>query len=118
MWEKRKLLWIIILGGSLIIVLSFSWLGLPWTANHLGFALPGRGGLPYRIVYAGRDYANPVTCAHADWCQSASASTGSAPLCWKVEDVRQHNDWPLIHVGAISTFFGSPYPLLIPQSLV
>ena len=69
MQKKYKLLWIAI--GSLIIIIIVLglWLRLPWLANHFGFALPGPGGLPYRISYAGRAYANTATCAHADWCQ-------------------------------------------------
>lgn len=120
MWEKRKLLWVIIPGGVLIVVISLSWLSwleLPWMANHFGFALPGQGGLPYRIAYADRTYANLATCAHAGWCHSTSPRPPD-PLCWKKVDIQQHGDWPLVRVGTISTFFGSPYSLMASQSTV
>lgn len=118
--EKRKLLWAIISAGILIVVLSLSlsWLGLPWMANHFGFALPGQGGLPYRIAYADRTYSNPATCAYAGWCQSPSSGTHPDPLCWKQEDIQQHGDWPLVRVGTIFTLFGLPYSLMAPQSSV
>jgi hypothetical protein len=118
MWKKRQLLWVIIPGGILIVVLSLSWSELPWMANHFGFALPGKGGLPYRIAYADRTYTNLATCARAGWCQSPSSGTHPDPLCWKQQDIRQHADWPLVHVGAISTLFGSPYSLMAAQSNV
>ena len=118
MWKKRKLLWIIISLGSLIVVLSLSWLGLPWMANHFGFALPGQWGLPYRIAYADRTYTNLATCAYAGWCQSLASGTHPDPLCWQGEEIQQHGDWPIVHVGTISTLFGSPYSLMAAQSNV
>jgi hypothetical protein len=118
MWNKRNLFWIILFGGIFIIVCGLSWLELPSTANRFGFALPGQGGLPYRIAYANRTYTNLATCARAGWCQSPSSSTHPNPLCWKKEDIQQHGDWPLVRVGAIFTLLGSPYPLMAPQSTV
>ncbi|GHO76935.1 hypothetical protein KSD_47060 [Ktedonobacter sp. SOSP1-85] len=109
MLKKYQFLWVIILGGSLAVVLGLSWLELPWMANHFGFALPGQGGLPYRITYATRTYVNHATCAHAGWCQT---DTQSNPLCWKEADIRQHDNWPLIRIGTITTLFGSPYSLI------
>src|SRR5947209_8064546 len=117
MLEKPKLLPAIITVGVLAIVICFLWLGLPWMANHFGFALPGKGGLPYRVTtYAGRAYISHTTCAYADWCQSASADTGLDPVCRKEEDIKQSSAWPLVQVGKISTLFSSPYALMAPQS--
>jgi hypothetical protein len=118
MQNKHKLLWIIIPIGLLVAAMSLFWVELPWMANHFGFALSGKGGLPYRITYSGRDYSNLATCAHADWCQSTSPDTGRNPLCWKKEDIQHDGYWPLVQVGTISTFLGSPYSLMAPQSQV
>jgi len=46
MWKKRKLLWVIISGGILIVVLSLSWLELPWMANHLDLPYQDKGVSP------------------------------------------------------------------------
>lgn len=40
-------------------------------ANHLGYALSGPYGLPFRVHYAGRDYENSSTCAGAAWCRGS-----------------------------------------------
>jgi hypothetical protein len=119
MLEKPKLLRAIISTGVLAIVICFLWLGLPWMANHFGFALPGKGGFPYRVTtYAGRAYISHRTCAYAGWCQSASPATHPNPMCWKEEDIKQSSAWPLVQVGTISTLFGPPYALMAPQSIV
>jgi hypothetical protein len=39
----------------------------PSLANHFGYALPGKDGLPYRIHVDGRDYSTYQVCADGDW---------------------------------------------------
>ena len=114
MLKIPKVYWTLILGGLLIIVISFFlWnMGAPWLANHFGFALPGDGGLPYRISYGGRDYANLNTCARAGWCPN----TANDSLCRDKEKVQQLNPWPLIQVGSVTTMIGSPYSLMASQA--
>ena len=115
MLRKRKILWLIVALGALILTLTFGGnTGLSWLANHFGFALPGEGGLPYRIAYQDRTYTNIATCAHAQWCQG----TASSNLCWQKDRVQQAYSWPLVQVGSIATLFGSPYPLMVPQTMV
>jgi hypothetical protein len=119
MLEKPKLLRAIISAGVLAVVICFLWLGLPWVANHFGFALPGKGGLPYRVTsYAGRAYTSQRTCAYAGWCQSTSPSTRTDPLCQREEDIKQSRVWPLVQIGTVSTLFGPSYALMAPQSTV
>ena len=119
MLEKPKLLRAIISAGVLAIVICFLWSGPPWMANHFGFALPGKGGLPYRVTtYAGRAYISQRTCAYAGWCQSTSPGTHTDPLCQREEDIKQSHAWPLVQVGTISTLFGPSHALMAPQSIV
>ncbi len=116
MLKISKAYWVLIWGGLLIIVISFFVWNMegPWLANHFGFALPGDGGLPYRISYGGRDYANLYTCARAGWCPNTA--TGS--LCRNKEKVQQLDTWPLIQVGSVPTMIGSSYSLMVSQSSI
>lgn len=117
--KKRIFVWALIPCVVLVAIGSILWtMRLPWMANHFGYALPGQGGLPFRITYAGRTYANLATCARASWCPSVSDTAKPSNLCWKDNDIRQHYDWPLVQVGSLSTLFGSPYPLMASQSNV
>ena len=87
---------------------------VPWAANHFGFALPGAGGLPYRLHYAGRDYATPGECAHASWC------AGRAEAVFSEEQLRTKGYWPLHEVMRLPTLFGAARPVLsetIPAGL-
>jgi hypothetical protein len=78
----------------------------PWTANHFGYALLGTDGLPFRVHYGGRDYANPGYCAGADWCQ------GQRRTCWSQAKLQSVSLWPLAEVGQIPALFGRSYPIM------
>jgi hypothetical protein len=79
----------------------------PQVANHFGYALPGPRGLPYRLTYAGRYYANPQTCAGAGWCGDIET-----PQCTTSAWLRSYGYWPLQRVGTVVTLFGPFYPML------
>ena len=90
------------LAGVLVVVAQ-----QPWAANHFGYALPGPHGLPFRVSYAGRYYANEHTCAGDGWCRS------NGPLPCTTPDWLQSNHyWPLQRVGSVTTLFGPAHPLL------
>ena len=119
MQDRRKLFWYSVpVMAALLMLLGLLWyLGLPWAANQFGFALPGAGGLPYRIHYNGHGYVNPATCARGGWCEQQQASDGSShALCWSIQELQQRNLWPLAQVGTLSTLFSSPYPLMVPRA--
>lgn len=112
-WTKRRkiaagLIVAVLLAG--IGVLGFT-PALPWAANHYGFALPGRDGLPYRIHHAGRDYATQGVCAHADWCASQQS------VCSSQTQLAAENFWPLHAVGQVNTLLGPSYPVLVPNGI-
>jgi hypothetical protein len=111
--DKRYLVWFSVpIVALLFALLWLVWLvALPWAANNNGFALPGSGGLPYRVVYAGRGYSNPATCARAGWCNNVPYGPLD-PLCWQVRDIQGQHAWPLAQVGTMTELFGSPIPLL------
>jgi hypothetical protein len=75
----------------------------PRLANHLGYALPGAHGLPFRVHYAGRDYWNPSTCAGADWCKA-----GGPPRCTTSVWFHTYGYWPLQRVGWLWRLFDWP----------
>jgi hypothetical protein len=75
---------------------------LSWTANHFGYALPGAGGLPYRIHHAGRDYHSSATCAGAGWCDT-SASPCVPPARFGGDETS------LTQVGEVGTLFGASH---------
>lgn len=77
----------------------------PRLANHVGYALPA--GLPFRLSYAGRHYANQSICAGADWCRA-----NGPPRCTNARWLRRQHSWPLRRAGAIFTLFGPARPLL------
>jgi hypothetical protein len=113
--RRGKLFWYSIpLVAALLMLLGLLWyLGLPWAANRFGFALPGAGGLPYRIHYNGHDYVNPATCAREGWCNPDGQPHA---LCWSLQELQQHGLWPLVQVNTLSTFLSSSYPLMIPRA--
>jgi hypothetical protein len=91
----------------IVIVCALVALMQPAMANHFGYALPGPRGLPYRLTYAGRTYANPSTCAGAGWCD------GAAPIhCATTAWLRRYGYWPLARVGTLWVMIGLPYPML------
>lgn len=120
MQDHRKLFWFSVPAvAALLMLLGLFWyLGLPWASNTFGFALPGSGGLPYRIFYGGHSYTNPALCARAGACASA-LSFGQRPVfCWTMRDLQQRNAWPLVQVGSVPTLFSASYPLLASLSNV
>src|ERR1700730_3409635 len=111
--DKRYLVWFSVpIVALLFALLWLVWLvALPWAANNNGFALPGSGGLPYRVIYAGRGYSNPATCARAGWGNNvAYGSLG--PLCWQVPGIHQQHALLLVQVETMAGLFCSPIPLL------
>lgn len=111
--RRRRVLALALAGaGSALVVVWLVWAqALPWAANHYGFALPGTGGLPYRIHYAGRSYATNGMCARASWC------AGQQSDCEASADVQRelqtHGQWPLREVGRVRTLpLGPSYPML------
>jgi hypothetical protein len=104
---KRWRRWAVAALG-VVIVAGLVWgMALPWAANHYGFAMPGRDGLPWRISIFGRDYSSLQVCAGAGWCPE-----GGAPRCYTQSDLVGFGAWPLKSVGTISTLFGAPRTLL------
>ncbi len=108
----KRLLWavpvtIVILGLGLGLGWAMAW--QPRIANHFGYALPlsGASGLPFRLSYAGRHYANDHTCAGDDWCKAASPLT-----CSLASELRGEGYWPLQQVGSVLTLFGPSRPML------
>lgn len=79
----------------------------PTTANHFGYALLGSHGLPSRLFYAGRIYANDQTCAGGAWCRNSGP-----PRCITAAWLRGYDYWPLQRIGSVPTLFGAPHALL------
>jgi hypothetical protein len=117
MSDKRSFAWFSIpLVALFFALLWLAWLmALPWVANNEGFALPGSGGLPYRVFYAGQKYSNPATCARAGWCENGPYGQLD-PVCWKARDIQRLRAWPLMQVGTVAELFGSPIPLLASRA--
>jgi hypothetical protein len=102
------------LGGVIVLVLAGAiWTALqPRTANHFGYALPGKDGLPTYIYANGRRYHSAQVCAGADWCQQERARQG-IPRCYTQADLQGRlRLWPLVHVGDMFTLFGAPRAIL------
>jgi hypothetical protein len=119
MQDRRKLFWysVPVVAGVLMLLGLLWYLGLPWAANELGFALPGPGGLPSHIHYNGHDYANPATCAREGWCGQQQTPDGHPiALCRSLIALQQGNLWPLIQVGTVPILLSSSYPLMIPRA--
>lgn len=91
----------------------------PWTANHFGYALPGKDGLPTYIFARGRRYHSPQVCAGADWCK---AQYGNYPVpitrCVPQADLMDRHIWPLAQVGTLFTLFGASRPILSPNGSI
>jgi hypothetical protein len=84
----------------------------PWTANHFGYALPGKDGLPTYIFAQGRRYHSLQVCAGADWCQRDREQQG-IPRCYTAADLQDRfHEWPLAQVDTMFTLFGAPQPIL------
>ena len=112
-WKRWKLLAASGAVALLLIILGVVlWSpALPWAANHYGFALPGENGLPYRIHYAGRDYATSGMCARAGWC------AGQPRTCESRAQLVADEFWPLRQVDRVNTLFGPSYLILTPNTV-
>jgi len=75
---------------------------VPYWADHSETALPIPGGLPFRLHHAGRTYLNSTVCAGESWCSGQ-------PRCRTRADLEKWG--PLLPVGAVPTFLGTPHPL-------
>lgn len=85
---------------------------VPYIADHNETALPIPGGLSFRLHHAGRTYLNVETCAGQDWCSGHVRCLSIAQL-----DAMGHT--PLVPIGAVPTFLGSPHPLFsAPDNVV
>jgi hypothetical protein len=82
----------------------------PWTANHFGYALPGKDGLPAYIYTSDRRYMSVQVCAGADWCQRERLQL-LIPRCYTQADLQALRLWPLVQVRTMLTLFGAPQPI-------
>jgi hypothetical protein len=85
----------------------------PWTANHFGYSLVGRDGLPTYVYVYGRRYHSSQVCAGAGWCQADMERYGIS-RCWTQADLVTGHEWPLEKFGSMFTLFGAPRDLLRP----
>ncbi len=86
----------------------------PWTANHFGYALPAKDGLPAYIYANGRRYQSPQVCAGAGWCESNRDLEG-IPRCYAQADLERFHAWPLVKFGEMTTVFGGAQPIFVPS---
>ena len=85
----------------------------PRVANHFGYALPGKDGLPTYIYANGRRYQSLQVCAGADWCQQDRLQA-LIPRCYTQADLQALHIWPLKPVSTMFTLFGAPQSILAP----
>ncbi len=87
----------------------------PRVANHVGYALPGDRGLPYRIHYNGRDYRSDVTCAGARWCDDDRTPDQRArPYCTsraRLDLAKGNSGTELAKVDDVFTLFGPSHAI-------
>lgn len=101
--------WVSALSAITVLMAALVWGALqPWTANHFGYALPGKQGLPSYVYAQGRRYHAVQSCANV----STSPCEPGALQCWTTAQLRSRGEWPLRPAGAILTLFGAPRPLL------
>ena len=74
----------------------------PRVANHFGYALPGKDGLPTYIYANGRRYQSLQVCAGADWCQQDRLQA-LIPRCYTQADLQALHIWPLKPVSTMFT---------------
>jgi hypothetical protein len=100
-------------GLGLLVWVAF----LPVLANHFGYALPGKNGLPYRVHYDGRDYRSHLTCAGADWCEAEKTAEDRArPFCTPRAELRvgmENRDESLVEVDEVVTLFGPSHAVFV-----
>ena len=113
--RRRVPLWLVPL---LVVVLLIMTAGItaafqPRVANHFGYALPGRDGLPTYIFSSGRRYQSPQVCAGADWCKQDQIQQ-LIPRCYTQANLQAIHLWPLVRVGTMFTLLGAPQPIMAP----
>ncbi|HEX9069303.1 MAG TPA: hypothetical protein VF807_11085, partial [Ktedonobacterales bacterium] len=91
-------------------VIAIAW--QPWTANHFGYAVPGRDGLPTYVFENGRRYHTSQVCANADWCARDRSQQG-IPRCDTQADLAARHEWPLTPADHMFTLFGAPQTIYI-----
>ncbi len=96
--------WPVALGLALVILALVWTFALPRLADHNGFALPRACGVPARINYEGRHYANEPRCA------GGSTTHG----CYTEADLQALGAWPLARVGSVPTLLGDAHPIALP----
>ncbi|WP_340688696.1 hypothetical protein LCL61_28280 [Amycolatopsis coloradensis] len=106
------LLMLVVLGGA-----AFN----SKVANHVGYALPGERGLPYRIHYNGRDYRSDVTCAAARWCEDdRNPEQRARPYCAsraELDLAKGHSGTRLVKIDEVFTLFGPSHPIFTAGAL-
>lgn len=85
----------------------------PRVANHFGYALPGKDGLPTYIYANGRRYQSQQVCAGAGWCDQ-NRLRDLIPRCYTESNLQTMRIWPLEQVSTMFTLFGAPQPILAP----
>lgn len=104
---------------ALVALVFAGWLAFqPRVANHFGYALPVRDGLPCRLHYRGRDYENDEQCGGMDrgaWSvwYAAHHHVPSGGPCQQPATLRGIRDWPLHEIASISTLLGPSHPVLV-----
>lgn len=118
--HRRRRIIIATITSGLVFGMALITVFQPWTANHFGYALPGKGKLPYRVHTENRSYDNVWMCAGADWCVTHSGpgycTTGDicqrpANLCTDQSTLQQRHELPLQRIGTIWTMFGPPHSM-------
>ena len=112
-----------LVAAALVLLLLFAliaWLAFqPRVANHFGYAVPMKNGLPCRILVVGRHFDNNEQCGGMNrdgwtvWYDARHhVTTGGA--CETKAQLQSVNDVPLHQVGGISTLFGPSHAILSP----
>jgi hypothetical protein len=112
-WKRWALALVALVALALLLGAFTLGAAQPWTANHFGYALAGRDGLPTYVFARGRGYQSAQACAGADWC-AADRARLNIPRCWTQADLSSHHAWPLEPVATMFTLFGAPRTLLQP----
>ncbi|HET8906287.1 MAG TPA: hypothetical protein VFN11_04915 [Ktedonobacterales bacterium] len=112
--RRRVPLWLVL---ALPLVVAVTVVGTaafqPRVANHFGYALAGRDGLPSYIYANGRRYQSFQVCAGADWCQQDRLQQ-LIPRCYTQANLQTMHLWPLRQVSWMFTLIGAPQPIMSP----
>jgi hypothetical protein len=113
--------WIIIFLVALIA--AAGWAAFqPWTANHFGYALPIKNGLPCRLQYSGRAYENLEQCGGTErtawmvWYEARHPGP-SGGACQTPAELRRELSWPLREVQQIFTLLGPSHDVLVVKGV-